>query len=66
MKFLSLLEKFKKHYKDQISSLLIFGLILIKVTSRMKTNYIFHATRKRCLAILKEILAPGQMVSFIF
>lgn len=66
MKFLSLLEKFKKHYKDQISSLLIFGLFLIKVTSRMKTNYIFHATRKKCLAILKEILAPGQMVSFIF
>ena len=66
MKFLSLLEKFKKYCKDQISPLLIFGLFLIKVTSQMKTNYIFHATRKKCLAILKEILAPGQMVSFIF
>lgn len=66
MKFLSLLKKLKKSYKDQISPLLIFGLFLIKATSRMKTNYIFHATRKKCLAILKEMLASGQMVSFIF
>lgn len=66
MKFLSLLKKLKKSYKDQISPLLIFGLFLIKATSRMKTNYIFHATRKNCLAILKETLAPGQMVSFIY
>ena len=66
MKFLSLLKKLKKSYKDQISPLLIFGLFLIKATSQMKTNYMFHATRKKCLAILKEMLAPGQIVSFIF